>query len=133
LPPYDSSENAVTVLVVEDEWLIRMDIAARLKDDGFIVFEAGDADEAIRVLEARTDIRLVFTDVDMPGSMDGLKLAAYVRDRWPPIKLIVTSGHVAVEESRLPSGGRFFPKPYEHRNISKAIAELIAAEAGKHL
>jgi CheY-like chemotaxis protein len=127
--PLQDSENAVTVLVVEDECLIRMDIAERLKDEGFIVFEAGDADEAIRILEGRTDIHLVFTDIEMPGSMDGLKLASYVRDRWPPIKLIVTSGHVTVDESLLPTGGRFFQKPYDHRHVSKAIAELIITEA----
>ena len=129
--PSADSDYAVTVLVVEDEWLIRTDIAELLRKEGFVVLEAGDAEEAIKILEARTDIHLVFTDVDMPGSMDGLKLAAYVRDRWPPIKLIVTSGHVAVEESRLPQGGRFVRKPYDHRHISKAIVELISVEAGR--
>ena len=122
-------DKAVTVLVVEDEFLIRTDIASRLRDGGFTVFEAGHADEAIQILEARADIHLVFTDVDMPGSMDGLKLAAYVRDRWPPIKLIVTSGHMVVEESRLPKGGRFFSKPYQVQQIVSAIVELITAEA----
>jgi CheY-like chemotaxis protein len=124
------NDNAVTILVVEDEFLIRTDIAGQLRENGFTVFEARHADEAIQILEARTDVHIVFTDVDMPGSMDGLKLAAYVRDRWPPIKLIVTSGHMAVEESRLPKGGRFFPKPYEVRHITRAIVELIEAEAG---
>jgi CheY-like chemotaxis protein len=122
-----SEEKTETVLIVEDEPLIRMDIADQLRNDGYFVIEAGNADEAISVLEARNDIRLVFTDVDMPGSMDGLKLAAYVRDRWPPIKLIITSGHVQVEEHMVPSGGRFFPKPYEPRRIAHAIAELIRA------
>lgn len=122
-------DKAVTVLVVEDEFLIRTDIAGRLRDRGFTVFEAGDADEAIQILEARADIHLVFTDIDMPGSMDGLKLAAHVRDRWPPIKLIVTSGHMAVEESRLPEGGRFFSKPYQVHKIASAIVDLISAEA----
>jgi hypothetical protein len=65
----------------------------------------------------------------MPGSMDGLKLAAYVRDRWPPIKLIITSGHVTVNEGMIPPGGHFFPKPYEHGHIAGAIAELIAMTA----
>jgi two-component system, response regulator PdtaR len=127
--PRAKNKKAVTVLVVEDELLIRTDVAGRLRDAGFTVFEAGHADEAIRILEARTDIHLVFTDIDMPGSMDGLKLAAYVRERWPPIKLIVTSGHMAVEEGQLPKGGRFFPKPYEFEHVTSAIAELIAAEA----
>ena len=127
--PHAESTRAVTVLVVEDEFLIRSVIADHLNDQGFAVFEAGNADEAIRILEARSDIHLVFTDIDMPGSMDGLKLAAYVRDRWPPIKLIVTSGHISPEESTLPKGGRFFRKPYEPQHIASAIAELIAAEA----
>ena len=125
-----TNDKAATVLVVEDEFLIRTDIADQLRENGFTVFEASDADAAIQLLEVRTDIHVVFTDVDMPGSMDGLKLAAYVRDRWPPIKLIVTSGHMAVEESRLPKGGRFFPKPYEVRHITSAIVDLITAEAG---
>jgi CheY-like chemotaxis protein len=127
--PNARENRLITVLVVEDETLVRMDIADRLMQSGFSVFEAESADAAIRILEARSDIHLVFTDVDMPGSMDGLKLAAYVRDRWPPIKLIVTSGHVAPNESLLPKGGRFFPKPYEVGPLSKAIVELITAEA----
>src|SRR4029078_9163670 len=114
-----SRENrSITVLVVEDEPLISMDIADRLRETGFSVFEAESADAAIRILETRSDIHLVFTDIDMPGSMDGLKLATYVRDRWPPIKLIVTSGHVAPADGILPKGGRFFPKPYEVGAIS---------------
>lgn len=129
-PRMSSVEKAqMTVLVVEDESLIRMDIVDRLEEGGFAVFEAASADAAIAILEARSDIHLVFTDVDMPGSMDGLKLAAYVRDRWPPIKLIVTSGHVAVREDLLPAGGRFFSKPCEIGPLSKAIVELITAES----
>jgi CheY-like chemotaxis protein len=120
------------VLVVEDELLIRLGIVGFLEAEGFGVFLAVNADEAIAILEARTDIHLVFTDIDMPGSMDGLKLASYVRERWPPIKLIVTSGHSVVEESALPAGGRFFSKPYESRQIASAIADLIAVEARAH-
>jgi CheY-like chemotaxis protein len=115
------------VLVVEDDVLIRLDIVSHLRDEGFQVLEAANADDAICILEGRTDIHLVFTDVDMPGSMDGLKLASYVRHRWPPIKLIVTSGHVAIEENSLPEGGLFFGKPYERSAIARAIADLVAA------
>jgi CheY-like chemotaxis protein len=125
-------QRGVTVLVVEDEVLIRTDIVAHLEAKGFAVVEAGNADDAIRVLEMRTDIHLVFTDIDMPGSMDGLKLASYVRERWPPIKLIVASGHVALEEGMLPTGGRFFSKPYELDHIATAIADLVAAQAIEH-
>ena len=116
-----------TVLVVEDEALIRMDIVDCLNEAGFDVVEAANADEAIRILETRTDIRLVLTDVDMPGSMDGLKLAAFVRHRWPPIRIIVTSGHVRVGEGDLPSGGRFFRKPYDRPEIARAVREMIQA------
>lgn len=122
-------DQSATVLVVEDEALVRIDIVEHLMEAGFAVLEAASADEAIRILEGSEAIRLVFTDIDMPGSMDGLKLAAYVRDRWPPIKLIVTSGHVAVEENALPTGGRFFSKPYETHKVARVIAELITAEA----
>jgi CheY-like chemotaxis protein len=123
----DAHLGTPTVLVVEDEALIRMDIADCLVDAGFRVLEAADAAQAISILEQRDDVRLVFTDVDMPGSMDGLRLAAYVRDRWPPIKLIVTSGYIPVRETELPSGGRFFGKPYQGAQIARAVAEMISA------
>ena len=92
--------------------------------------EAGDADEAIRILEARADIHLVFTDVTMPGSMDGIKLAHYIRDRWPPVKLIVASGKTIVEESDLPTGARFFFKPYEHTAIVEAMTRMLPGPFG---
>ncbi len=79
--------NGITVLIVEDEALVRMDIALLLEDDGFHVLEASNADDAISLLDAHPEVRLMFTDIDMPGSMDGLKLAAAVRDRWPPVKI----------------------------------------------
>ena len=82
------------VLIVEDEFLLRMDAADMIAAAGFEVIEAANADEAIEILEARPDITVVFTDIQMPGSMDGLKLARAVRGRWPPIKIIATSGHV---------------------------------------
>src|SRR5436190_230748 len=100
------------VLIVEDERLIRSTAVDMVEEAGFEAIEASDADEAIRILESRTDIRAVFTDVNMPGSMDGLKLARVVRNRWPPVALIVTSGRSNVPEPDLPEGGRFLPKPY---------------------
>ena len=115
------------VLVVEDEALIRLDMVDCLEEAGFSVEEAGSADEAILILEGRTDIRLILTDIDMPGSMDGLKLAAYVRDRWPPIKIIVTSGHVSVSPDQIPVGGRFFSKPYDRPEIAATIRDMIDA------
>jgi CheY-like chemotaxis protein len=83
-------DHRIAVLVVEDEAFIRMAIVDELENAGFDVFEAAHADAAIASLVANLNIRLMFTDIDMPGGMDGLKLAAAVRDRWPPIKIIVT-------------------------------------------
>src|SRR5436853_5874590 len=101
------------VLVVEDEPLIQSTALAMVEDAGFEAIPASDADEAIRILESRNDIRAVFTDIQMPGSMDGLRLARVVRSRWPPVALIVTSGQKTVFEADLPTGGKFLPKPYK--------------------
>lgn len=96
------------VLVVEDDYLIRLNAVELIENAGFDVIEATDADQAIEFLLARNDIRVVFTDVDMPGSMDGLKLAAAVRNRWPPIEIIVTSGKVTpAPEAFLPEVGSY--------------------------
>lgn len=116
----------VAVLVVEDEVLIRMSLIAELEDAGFEVFEASNAAEAIEVLIANDRIRLMFTDVDMPGDVDGLKLAALVRDRWPPIKIIVTSGHHSVEDEALPVEARFMAKPYDPNAVILSIREMTA-------
>src|SRR6201982_4305385 len=105
------------VLIVEDEFLLRMDAVNMIAAAGFEVVEAANADEAIEILESRRDITVVFTDIQMPGSMDGLKLARAVRGRWPPIKIVATSGLVSVAESDLPEGGRFLPKPYSPDQI----------------
>jgi CheY-like chemotaxis protein len=108
-----SPSKTTAVLIVEDEPLVRFYAAQIVQEAGFAVIEAANADEAIAILESRRDIRVVFTDMHMPGSMDGLKLAHAVRDRWPPIKIIVTSGREWVGPHDLPDGGRFFAKPYD--------------------
>ena len=113
------------VLIVEDEFLVRMGTRDAVETAGFDVLEAGDADEAIAILAARNDVRLIFTDVHMPGSMDGLKLAHFVRDRWPPVKIVATSGRARIAESDLPEGGRFVPKPYSAAEITATLRELI--------
>jgi CheY-like chemotaxis protein len=84
------------ILIVEDEFLLRLDSAETIEHAGFEVIQAANADEAIAILNARLDIHVVFTDIQMPGSMDGLKLARFVRNRWPPIKIVATSGRVVV-------------------------------------
>lgn len=113
------------VLVVEDESLICMNAIAMVEEAGFEAIAASDADEAIRILESRNDIRAVFTEVHMPGSMDGIMLARVVHNRWPPVALIVTSGQANVPESDLPIGGRFLPKPYAPGRIETALRQLI--------
>jgi CheY-like chemotaxis protein len=100
-----------------------MNAAGRIEDAGFAVIEAANADEAIVILEARLDITVVFTDIQMPGSMDGLKLAAAIRGRWPPIKIIATSGLIDVRADDLPEGGRFLPKPYSPSQIVQTLRE----------
>jgi DNA-binding NtrC family response regulator len=114
------------VLVVEDEELIRMLAAQTISDAGFDVVEACNADEAIAVLAARKDIRVVFSDIDMPGSMDGLKLAKAVHDRWPPIEVILTSGKYHPGQERLPARGQFMPKPYRADTLVSAVRRMAA-------
>ena len=115
------------VLVVEDDFLLRMSATAMIEEAGFEVVEAGNADEAITMLESRSDIRLVFTDIQMPGSMDGLKLAAAVKGRWPPIKIIATSGRHLIRDSDLPEGALFLSKPYTSEGISILLHELTGS------
>jgi len=110
--------------VVEDELFIRMQATSMIEEAGYDVVEASNADEAIGILEARTDIRIVFTDIEMPGSMDGLKLARYVRDRWPPIQLVVTSGRHHINDADLPPRGQFVPKPYDSHHLVTALDRL---------
>ena len=112
------------VLVVEDDLLLRLDAANMVASAGFEVIEAANADEAIAILESRNDIAVVFTDIQMPGSMDGLKLARAVRGRWPPIKIVTTSGLRIIQETDLPEGGRFLPKPYSADQITGLLHEL---------
>src|SRR5450755_5115945 len=114
------------ILIVEDDFFLRMYAAEMIQDAGFDIVEAGNADEAIAILEARPDIRVVFTDIQMPGSMDGLKLARFVRGRWPPIQIVATSGFVNVGKDDLPEGSRFLPKPYRPDQIVATLREMTA-------
>jgi two-component system, response regulator PdtaR len=116
------------VLVVEDSAIIRMGAVDLVQSAGYEAIEANNADEAIRILESRADIDLVFTDVQMPGTMDGIKLSHYIRERWPPVKLIVASGMAILEESSLPQGSRFFPKPYSNHAIVDAMTAMLASD-----
>lgn len=119
----EARQKQSVALVVEDELFVRLCAVTTMEEAGFVVLEATTADEAIEILERRSDISVVFTDVHMPGSMDGLKLAHAVRNRWPPIRIIVTSGRGQIEERDLPKGGRFFSKPYDPMHIKGVLHE----------
>ena len=120
-------QRRAVVLVVEDEPLMLIDAVDLVTEAGFEAIGAKNADEAIRILESRDDIRIVFTDVNMPGSMDGIKLAHAVRHRWPPIEIIVTSGlTLANVQELLPERGIFFPKPYTPAQVVSALHRLAA-------
>jgi len=119
------SLSGAVVLVVEDNPLILHSAVELVTTAGFASIGAENADKAISILEARSDIRVVFTDIEMPGTMDGVKLAHYIRGRWPPIHLIVASGRTIVEESQLPARSRFFSKPYDHSAIVEEITRML--------
>ncbi len=119
------SNSPIYVLVVEDEFLSRLHAVNLVEDAGHKAVEASNAEEAIAILEARKDIRIMFTDVDMPGTMDGFKLAHAIRTRWPPIELIVTSGHFHLRDADMPQRGRFFPKPYRDQEIISALHHFV--------
>jgi two-component system, response regulator PdtaR len=109
------------VLVVEDETLVLLSICESLASEGYEVLTAVNADEAIEILESRNDINTVFTDVEMPGSMDGLRLAAAVRDRWPPINIVVTSGKSRPLAAQMPTNIPFVGKPYQSADVLRAF------------
>ena len=120
------NSNPSTVLVVEDDWLLRLIAVEILEEAGFVALEAANADEAIVMLEQRMDIEAVLTDVDMPGTMNGLKLAHAVRHRWPPIKIIIVSGKTHLSDADLPSGARFLAKPYSVPGMIGELRSLLA-------
>src|SRR5580692_1385896 len=119
----DPSKSSTNVLVVEDEMVLRMRAVDIVEDAGFTSVEAANADQAIAILESRSDIDLLFTDIQMPGSMDGLKLAHAVHDRWPAIKIILVSGQVKPSDAERPVDSRFFGKPL---GVGQMIHELQA-------
>lgn len=110
-----------SILIVEDEALIRHDLIDFFEHAGWQVFDAGDADEAIAILDERADVRVVLTDVDMPGTMDGLKLAHYVRERFPPTVLFIVSGNTPLRPEDLPARATFLPKPFDHHRLLRQI------------
>jgi DNA-binding NtrC family response regulator len=118
---------ASVVLVVEDDEMLRMCAADVVADAGFTPVEAANADEAISILESRSDIALLFTDIQMPGSVDGLGLAQAVHDRWPAIKIILVSGRVELSERERPANSRFFQKPVSMKQMIEGLQEMISS------
>jgi len=114
----------IKVLVVEDEPLLMLMAVDLVEDNGFRAHEARDADEAILILEAEPDIRILLTDIDMPGSMDGLRLAEAVRDRWPPVQIIVVSGKHRPTAADMPDHSSFFTKPYDPQLLANRLIEM---------
>lgn len=114
------------ILIVEDEPIQRMQMVDLVEEAGFEAVEAACAADAVAILEARTDIRVVFTDIDMPGSMDGMMLAAHVRNRWPPIEIIVTTAGLAPKMELLPARSVFLSKPIKKLDAILAMRKMAA-------
>ena len=125
-----TTRSSRVVLIVEHDGLLKLLTAAIIEDAGFAALQASDADEALAILESRSDIALMLTSVTMPGSMDGLGLARTVYKRWPAIKTIIASGQVRLIGSDLTAGSRFFLKPYDARAMISEIRSLISPEIG---
>jgi CheY-like chemotaxis protein len=121
----DGLKSKAAILVVEDEALIRIWAADLLEENGFSVLEAKDADAALKVLEARPDVKLLFTDVQMPGSLNGMELAREVHARWPHILLVITSGRERPTRGEIPDDGRFVAKPYSAEELLGQVNDLL--------
>lgn len=120
------NDMSTLVLVVEDDPLVLLSAVDTIEDAGYRVLEASNADDAIRLLEQHPEIRIVFTDIEMPGSMDGIKLAAFIRDRWPPVEIIITSGRVLATDVTLPERGIFLAKPYQSQELKAHLSRMAA-------
>jgi two-component sensor histidine kinase len=124
-----SISPVANVLVVEDEMILRLRAVDIVEDAGFNPVEAINADQAISILESRSDISLLFTDIQMPGSIDGLKLAHAVHDRWPSIKIILVSGQVKPSDLERPANSRFFTKPLGVGQMVSELQDMVGAGA----
>jgi two-component system, response regulator PdtaR len=122
--------NDAVILVVEDEELARLIIADYLKEAGFTVLESANAENALALLESRSDIRAVVIDVVMPGTMDGVALANRIHQRWPRVGLLVVSGREPPKGAKLPPGTGFLPKPYFGPSIVGRVRAIIDTEPG---
>lgn len=120
-------ESKIIVLLIEDEALLRMHGVDILEEAGFIVIEACNADEAIILLDKHHEIRLIFSDVDMPGSMDGMELMELAHLRWPKIRLLLTSGHRRLDDAFLPGQCKFLRKPWSEQALVDKVRSVLAA------
>ncbi len=116
-----------TVLVVEDEPIVRMMAVDCVEEAGFDAIEASDADEALQLMRSRSEIDIVFTDVRMPGTMDGVQLARVIASEWPATQVMITSGHVASDDAMGFGARKFFPKPYRPDALIAALREAAGA------
>jgi len=123
--PLDHTQLPPVILVVEDEMLLRMRAVDMVEDAGYVPVEAVDADEALAILQSRSDIALLFTDVQMPGSLNGLQLALAVHDRWPSIRIILASGQLKLTKGEIPENSRFFGKPVDSVEMIAEIREML--------
>ena len=128
-----AANSSTNVLVVEDEMVLRLRAVDIVEDAGFTAVEAVSADEALAILETRSDISLLFSDIQMPGSMDGLMLARAVHERWPAIKIILVSGQVKVSDADKPADSRFFGKPLVVKDMIAELQQMVGAGALKIL
>ena len=127
LPTMTLERPVPAILVVEDEPLVRLAAVGMLEDAGFRMIEAADGEQALELLTADSDVQLLFTDVTMPGSIDGFALARRVRDRWPHIALMVVSAKRVPQSEELPAGCRFEQKPYSPETVVRHARELTSA------
>ncbi|WP_262027089.1 response regulator [Microvirga sp. Mcv34] len=115
------------ILLVEDEPLLRFFVSDVLEEAGFEVIETGNAEEALTWLEVRDDVRVIFTDIQMPGSLNGLDLISCAHQRWPEVLVLVVSGGIRPSAAELPEGGRFVAKPYEESLVLGHLREMVAS------
>ncbi|KAB0676294.1 response regulator [Aureimonas leprariae] len=122
-----ASHSSFAVLVVEDDGPLLMQTASFFEDAGYLVYKARNADEAIRLLESQPEIRVLFTDIEMPGSMNGLALAHVCRHRWPPVEIVVVSGRPKLAAHEMPKGAVFFSKPYADSAVLDTVDRFASA------
>lgn len=116
--------NSKTILIVEDEAIVRFELIDLFEEEGFHVYSAADAEEAIAILDQHGEVRVVLTDINMPGTMDGLKLARYVRNRFPPTLLLIASGRTRVPPADMPEHSAYFAKPFDPSALLRKIDEM---------